>query len=274
MVMEHIRMPAVAGSFYPADPGRLRFMVDGFVGEARKAVPAVNPPPRAVIVPHAGYVYSGATAALGYAALTAAGADVRHVVVIGPCHYVGVRGIALPDADYLRTPLGDIPVWEEGVSTAVASCMEVLINDAVHEQEHSIEVQLPFLQRVLPDADVLPLAAGWVEPELVADVIEACLEEPYSAVVISSDLSHYHTYEQARQIDRETIDNILALRPVDHDHACGATGVDGMLDAATRCGLVPRLLGACNSGDTAGDRSRVVGYASVAFDGEPDDEFA
>ena len=265
----HVRPPAVAGRFYPADPGRLRFMVDGFMSEARETVvPTGGPPPRAVMVPHAGYVYSGAIAALGYAALTVPGADIRHVVIAGPCHYVGVQAIAMPDADAVRTPLGDIPMWEEGVAVAVASSVAVIVSEPVHAQEHSLEVQLPFLQRLLPDADVLPLAVGWVDAETIADVLEACLEEPGTAVVISSDLSHYHPYEEAKIIDAKTIEDVLSLEPVDHDQACGATAVNGMLDVARTHGLEPRLLGACNSGDTSGDHRRVVGYASLAFDGE------
>jgi len=247
--------------FYPGDPSALSAMVDGFLAD----VPGGDaPPPPAIQVPHAGYVYSGSTAALGFAAWR--GAAIEHVVIVGPTHRVGVRALALPDADAMATPLGDVPIWQAGVDIVTKS-PHVVASAAVHAQEHSLEVQLPFLQRLLPNADVLPLAAGWVTPEQATEVLELFWGTPRMGIVISSDLSHYHRYDEARAIDSATIDDILALRPVDHDQACGATGLDAMMLLATRHGLTPRLLGACNSGDTAGDKRQVVGYCSFAFDG-------
>ena len=255
-----VRPPAVAGSFYPSGAKVLHTMVDRLLDGVADPAPV----PKAVIAPHAGYVYSGSTAALAYAALRAAADTVEHVVIVGPTHRVGIPAIALPDADALATPLGDVPVWREGVERALA-LPSVVVSAAVHAQEHSLEVQLPFLQRVLPDADVVALAAGWVEPETVAEVLDALWGGPETLIVISSDLSHYHPYAEARRIDQATIASILAGKAIDHDRACGATGVDGLLLAAPRHGLAPRLLGACNSGDTAGDKSRVVGYAAFGF---------
>ncbi|MCL1840488.1 MAG: AmmeMemoRadiSam system protein B [Propionibacteriaceae bacterium] len=263
-----IRPAAVAGMFYPERPEELRAMVDALVADV--AAPA--PVPKAVIVPHAGYVYSGSTAALAYAGLKPGAGTIRHVVIVGPTHRVGIRAIALPDADALATPLGEVPVWQSGVA-ALAGLPQVVVSREVHAEEHSLEVQLPFLQRVLPDADVIALAAGWVEPAEVAEVLDALWGGPETLIVISSDLSHYHPYDQARQIDAGTIGQVLALDAgIDHDQACGATGVDGLLLAAPRHGVVPRLLGACNSGDTAGDRRRVVGYAAFGFYGQGDDD--
>jgi len=267
--MKHIRPAAVAGMFYPGDSQALGSMIDDMLA----AVPAPDPSscgtqdlafPPALLVPHAGYVYSGSTAALAYALW--AGAAIDHIVILGPTHRVGVRALALPDADAMATPLGQVPIWADGVAR-IADMPQVITSEAVHAEEHSLEVQLPFLQRVLPDADVLPLAVGWVTPEEAAEVLDALWGTPRMGVVISSDLSHYHSYDEACSIDKATVAEILGLDSrIDHDHACGATGLDAMLLVAKAKGLKPRLLGACNSGDTAGDKRRVVGYAAVAFD--------
>jgi len=236
-------------------------MVDGFLADA----PDAATPPPAIQVPHAGFIYSGSTAALGFAQWR--GAPVQHVVIVGPTHRVGVHAVALPDADAMATPLGDVPIWHDGVA-AVTALPQVAASEAVHADEHALEVQLPFLQRILPSFDVLPLAAGWVTPAQTAEVLEAVWGQPGVGIVISSDLSHYHPYDEARAIDAATIEDVLALRPIDHDQACGATGFDAMMLLAARHNLTPRLLGACNSGDTAGDKRQVVGYCSFAFDEE------
>jgi len=255
-----IRPPAVAGQFYPGQAPRLLAMVDGLLA----GVAEPGPVPKAVIVPHAGYVYSGSTAALAYAAVARA-AGVAHVVLVGPAHRAGIRGIALPDASALATPLGDVPVWREGTALALLQ-PGVVVDGRVHADEHSLEVQLPFLQRVLPGADVVALAVGWVEPPVVAAVLGALWGGPETLVVISSDLSHYHPYDQARRIDAGTIAQVLALDArIDHERACGATGMSALLLEAAAHDLEPRLLGACNSGDTAGDRRQVVGYAAFGF---------
>jgi len=259
--MNRVRPAAVAGMFYPGRRDELASTVDAMLA----AVPLSDrPAPPAVLVPHAGYVYSGPTAALAYALWADAAID--HVVVLGPTHRAGVRALALPDADAMATPLGNVPIWADGVAL-VRDLPQVITSEAVHAQEHSLEVQLPFLQRVLPDADVLPLAVGWVTPEEAAEVLDALWGTPRLGVVISSDLSHYHRYDEACAIDKATVAEILGLDArIDHDQACGATGLDAMLLVAKAHGLVPRLLGACNSGDTAGDKQRVVGYAAVAFE--------
>ncbi|MCL2783288.1 MAG: AmmeMemoRadiSam system protein B, partial [Propionibacteriaceae bacterium] len=186
--------------------------------------------------------------------------------IVGPTHRVGIHAVALPNADALATPLGDVPIWWYDGVTAIRDLPQVAVSEAVHAEEHSLEVQLPFIQRVLPQADVLPLAAGWVTPQAVADVLETLWATPRLGIVISSDLSHYHSYEQAQAIDKTTLAQVLALdATIDHDQACGATGLDAMLLLARQHDLTPRLLGACNSGDTAGNKRHVVGYAAVAF---------
>ena len=267
--MNRVRPAAVAGMFYPGRQQELTSTIDALLAAVQAPKPSscgtqdlAFPP--ALLVPHAGYIYSGPTAALAYALWEKA--DIDHVVILGPTHRVGVRALALPDADAMATPLGIVPIWADGAAR-ISDMPQVMTSEAVHAQEHSLEVQLPFLQRVLPDADVLPLAVGWVTPEEAAEVLEALWGTPRMGVVISSDLSHYHRYDEACSIDGATIAEILGLDSrIDHDQACGATGLDAMLLVAKAHGLKPRLLGACNSGDTAGDKHRVVGYAAVAFD--------
>jgi AmmeMemoRadiSam system protein B len=219
-----------------------------------------------MLVPHAGYRYSGTMAALGYATLPPAANLIRHVVLLGPCHRVGLPALALPDTDAMATPLGDVPVWAGGVE-ALRGLPQVTASRAAHAYEHSLEVHLPFLQRTLPDADVLPLAVGWVGADEVADALDAVWGGTETLIVVSSDLSHYLTYVEACRRDRATLAQIVNLSgPLEAHQACGAWPVNGLLVAARRRHLVPRLVGACNSGDTCGDMARVVGYACVRFD--------
>jgi AmmeMemoRadiSam system protein B/AmmeMemoRadiSam system protein A len=258
-----IRPAAVAGAFYPAAPEPLRAGVRHYLEEARPH--ASGPVPKALIVPHAGYVYSGPVAASAYARLVPLRGIVRRVVLLGPTHRVAVRGLALPGVDAFATPLGQVPMDVAAVA-AIADLPQVLVSQEAHAREHSLEVHLPFLQEVLGDFALLPLAVGRVPPKAVAEVLERVWGGPETLVLISSDLSHYHPYPMARHEDRGTVQDMLALRTdIDHEHACGATPVNGLLLVARRKGLRPRLLDLRNSGDTAGDKSRVVGYASIAF---------
>ena len=264
-----VRDAAVAGLFYPADPQVLRATVDALLAAVPPA-PAGSVP-KAVIVPHAGYVYSGSTAALAYARLAPGRGAVRRAVVVGPTHRVAVRGVALPGADVFDTPLGPVRVPEGWARERLADLPVVRVFPLTHAQEHSVEVQLPFLQRVLGDIEVVPLLDGDASGEEVAEVLDALWGGPETVVVISSDLSHYLPYDEARAMDARTIAQIMALDgPLDHRQACGATPVNGMLVAAARHGLRPELLGACSSGDTAGDRDRVVGYCAIAFGADDD----
>ena len=263
---QQVRPPAVAGLFYPAEPARLRADVEAMLQAARSAVGAGDTPPAALIVPHAGYVYSGPTAALAWARAGALRGRVRRVVMLGPTHRVGVRALALPGCRAMDTPLGPVTVEVPPQIEALAVTGLVVTRPDVHAAEHSLEVQLPFLATVLPGADVVPLAVGWVAPDRAAEAILPFLGSPDTLVVVSSDLSHYLPQTEARRVDDATIERILALRAdIDHEEACGATGVNALLLAAGQRGLRPRLLGAATSADTIGDPARVVGYAAVAF---------
>lgn len=256
------RPPAVAGMFYPGDPATLARDVDDALAGAH---PLAGPSPKALIAPHAGYVYSGSIAASAYAALAPVRNSIRRVVLLGPCHRVAVRGLALPSADAFDTPLGRVPVDREAVA-ALAGLPQVVVSGAAHAQEHSLEVQLPFLQRMLREFAIVPLAVGDAHVDEVADVLDRLWGGPETLILISSDLSHYHRYDDAARIDRATATAILALDPaLDHEQACGATPIAGLLTVARRRGLTAELLDLRNSGDTAGDRSRVVGYAAFAF---------
>ncbi len=221
--------------------------------------------PKALIVPHAGYVYSGSVAAEAYDRLRPARGIVRRVVLLGPCHRVPVRGLALPEATAFATPLGQVPIDQEALAS-LAGLSQVVVSSAVHAEEHALEVQLPFLQRVLGEFSIVPLAVGAATPAQVAEVIDRLWGGAETLIVISSDLSHYHPYEEARAIDRGTARAILDFSTnIDHEQACGATPVAGMLLAAKRHKLKVELLDLRNSGDTAGGRGQVVGYAAFAF---------
>jgi AmmeMemoRadiSam system protein B len=221
--------------------------------------------PKALIVPHAGYVYSGPIAAAAYARLAASHAAIRRVVMLGPTHRVPVRGLALPSVRAFATPLGEVEVDRKAAALAL-TLPQVEESDAAHALEHSLEVQLPFLQAVLDDFRIVPFAVGAASTLDVADVLERLWGGPETLIVVSSDLSHYHPYADAQAIDRGSTEGILALMAsLDHEQACGATPINGLIVCARRHGLAPELLDLRNSGDTAGDKSRVVGYASFAF---------
>lgn len=265
--MTTTRSPAVAGMFYPGRPAVLAATVDQLLA----AVPTTEAlPAKALIVPHAGYVYSGSTAAMAYAALAPRRATIHRVVLLGPTHRVAVDGMAVPKTDAFATPLGSIPLDSTAVAR-LATLPQVVVSDREHAEEHSLEVHLPFLQRLLDDFTLVPLAVGHATPEAVAEVLDLLWGGPETLIVISSDLSHFLPYAAANQVDRDTCQHILQLdthiRP---DQACGAYPVNGLLLAARRRGLVPQLIHRCNSGDTAGDRQRVVGYAAFSF-GEAQD---
>jgi AmmeMemoRadiSam system protein B/AmmeMemoRadiSam system protein A len=258
------RPAAVAGMFYPVDAGELGRTVDlALAGASGRG--SARDVPKAVIVPHAGYVYSGPVAAEAYARVAPARGRIRRAVILGPCHRVPVRGLALPAAEAFETPLGTMQVDADAVRD-ISGMPQVVVSGAAHAQEHALEVQLPFLQRALGDVTIVPLVVGTATADEVADVLERLWGGPETLIVISSDLSHYHRYEDAQAIDAATVRSILALSPeLDHEQACGATPIAGLLEVARRRGLSPQLFDLRNSGDTAGDKRRVVGYASLAF---------
>ncbi|MBR0565262.1 AmmeMemoRadiSam system protein B [Azoarcus sp. L1K30] len=263
MAIASIRPAAVSGQFYPADERVLRLQVSDLMATA---VPLEKvPPPKAIIVPHAGYIYSGSVAAAAYGALLPVRDEIRRVVILGPNHRLPVNGFALPAAQVFATPMGSLPL--DRARWALLQCRpDVVVDDRPHAYEHCVEVQLPFLQSVFDRFTILPILVGEASTDAVAEVIEAVWGDSETLIVISSDLSHFHSYHQAQRQDRATVNEILAMRPVlDHEQACGATPVNGLLRVAARHGLVPHLLDLRNSGDTAGDRDRVVGYASIAF---------
>lgn len=260
------RAPAVAGMFYPAAAARLSAEIAGYLD-------AVAPPtdagvPKLLVVPHAGYVYSGPIAATAYARLRPVRSRISRVVLLGPTHRVAVRGLALPAAQVFDTPLGGVPIDRDAVER-IADLPQVVRSDAAHAREHALEVQLPFLQAVLDRFVLVPLAVGHVSAEAVAEVLEALWGGDEALIVVSSDLSHYLPHAEARAVDRRTVERVLRFdATISHDEACGATPLNGALLVAQRRGLVPELLDLRNSGDTAGDRSRVVGYAAIAFAAE------
>ncbi len=262
--MRNVRPPAVAGLFYPTDPATLRRQVAGHLaGVTPRGAGTARV--KAVIAPHAGYVYSGPTAGFAFAQLAAEAATIRRIVLLGPAHRVALDGIGLPGCDGFATPLGDVPVAAEA-ARRVAGLPRVTTSPAAHESEHSLEVELPFLQLLLDEFELLPLVVGDARGEEVAAVLEAVWGGPETRIVISSDLSHYLPYERARAIDDETARAIVALEaPLERGRACGALPIDGLLVAARRRGLTARLLDLRNSGDTAGDRHRVVGYGAFDF---------
>jgi AmmeMemoRadiSam system protein B len=242
---------------------RLRQQAGSYNGKAANGQFGLNP--KALIVPHAGYIYSGAIAASAYSTLKAIAAHIRRVVLLGPTHRVAVRGLALPDAEAFDTPLGRVMLDTKAMQ-AISNLPQVVISGAAHAQEHSLEVQLPFLQSVLNDFILLPLAVGMATAEEVAEVLEAVWGGEETLIVISSDLSHYLPYATAQQTDRQTADDILHLRQnISHDQACGGTPINGLVLAARKHHLKPHLLDLRNSGDTAGTRDKVVGYAAFAF---------
>lgn len=263
VVMQTTRAPAVAGMFYPARAAELHSQVQTFLNQI--PVPA-EPPPKAIIAPHAGYIYSGPIAASAYARLSAARNLITRVVLLGPSHRVGFRGIAVSSMTAFATPLGVIPIDQEAVEQ-VRQLPEVGFLEQAHAQEHSLEVHLPFLQEVLGAFNLVPLVVGDARPPQVGAVLEALWGGPETLIVISSDLSHYHDYQTARTIDRETSSAIENLRfeDISYEQACGRNPVNGLLWVARRKGLRCETLDLRNSGDTAGTRDQVVGYGAYAF---------
>ncbi len=271
--MLQVRQPAVAGTFYAGQGAALSRDINALLASAKAAGASHADAPKVIVVPHAGYIYSGATAALAYTCLSSVRETIRRVVLLGPVHRVPVRGLALPDVDAFATPLGNIQIDQVAVA-AIAALPQVVVSRAAHAAEHSLEVQLPFLQTVLADFKLLPLAVGDATALQVAQVLETLWGGPETLIVISTDLSHFLPYRAAQTVDQQTVQSILALDGrLTHQQACGATPVNGLLLAARQHPLQAQLLGLCNSGDTAGDKGRVVGYAAFAFTAGPHHDY-
>lgn len=264
--MAAVRPPAVAGSFYPARARALRGVIRQYLDEARTSLAPSRPAPKALIVPHAGYMYSGPVAANAFVQLERSPDIIERVVLLGPSHHVPFHGLALPSHTAFETPLGAVPI-DESARREVLTLPFVHILDDAHHWEHSLEVQLPFLQEVLGTFSVLPIAIGRASPEQVTEVLEALWGGDETAIVISSDLSHYYDYETAKRMDTATGKAIEALDSdsIADEDACGRIGVQGLLGAARRHSLAGRTLDLRSSGDTAGGRDEVVGYGAWAF---------
>ena len=261
---ERNRPAAVAGRFYPSDPEELR----GLLGQLLSAVPArAGAAPKALIAPHAGYVYSGPVAASAFAQWLPARDIIKRVVLLGPSHFVSVEGLAASSAEKFATPLGEVPL-DAAALRQLSSLPQVRTLDPAHAREHSLEVELPFLQVVLGNFTLVPLAVGAAGADEIAQVLELLWDGPETGFVISSDLSHYHDYETARRLDRRTADAIEALKPEDvgEEGACGRIPIRGLLRSAARHGLRGCTLDLRNSGDTAGPRDQVVGYGAFVFE--------
>jgi len=262
-----VRPPVVAGSFYPARAAELAGLVDALLGEAEAPTGrGASPVPRALIVPHAGYRYSGPIAASGYRCLRPAATPIERVVVAGPSHFWPLEGTAVPATDRWATPLGEVALDDDARRTALD--LGARLDDRPHGQEHAIEVQLPFLQCLLPGQPVLPLAVGDTAAGSLADLLAALAAMPRTLLVVSTDLSHYHDQAAARRLDRRTADAVLDRDPaaVRLDDACGAWALRGLLELARRERLGIRLLDLRTSADTAGDPDRVVGYGAFRVD--------
>ncbi|WMJ09947.1 AmmeMemoRadiSam system protein B [Nitrosomonas sp. sh817] len=259
--MAMIRSPAVAGLFYPADIQQLRHDVQQLLSHAKFH----DTKPKALIVPHAGYIYSGAIAATAYVSLKTISTRIQRVVLLGPAHRVAVYGMALPSVDVFATPLGPVQL-DTKLIQEIEHLPQVMVSDAAHALEHSLEVQLPFLQSMLGEFSLLPLAVGMTSAEAVAEVLDHLWGGEETLIVVSSDLSHYLPYDAAQQTDLGTVQSILQFsRSIEQAQACGNIPINGLILAARKHHLKPQLLDLRNSGDTAGSRDHVVGYAAIAF---------
>jgi AmmeMemoRadiSam system protein B len=254
--------------FYPRRATELTAEVAGLLADAALRV-AAGPVPKAIIAPHAGYIYSGAIAASAYARLVPAAERVRRVVLVGPAHRVAFRGLAVPSVDAFATPLGPLRIDKAAID-GIARLPQVHVHDAAHADEHALEVHLPFLQMIFADVSLVPIVVGDASPEEVAAVLEALWGGDETAIIVSSDLSHYLSYNDARALDARTGEAIerLDVDDIGREQACGRLPVAGLLTVAKRRGLSVSRLDLRNSGDTAGDRARVVGYGAWVF-GEP-----
>lgn len=261
--MKNVRPPAVAGTFYPAEPGELHALLDRLLRDA--AVDHASPA-KALIAPHAGYIYSGAVAASAYARLQPLREQITRVVLLGPAHRVAFRGLAASGADAFRTPLGDVPLDRTALAQ-LGDLPQVRLLDQAHALEHSLEVHLPFLQRVLKSFTLVPLVVGEASYAEVAEVLERLWGGPETLIVISTDLSHYHDYATACRMDAATSRAIAALQPerIDYEDACGRNPVGGLLSLARARGLRVEVADLRNSGDTAGPRDQVVGYGAYVL---------
>ena len=266
-----VREPAVAGMFYPGSRAELASAVDKYLAEAQSPVLEGLKKVRAVIAPHAGYIYSGPTAGYAFKALKQSlPAGRTTLYLMAPAHRVWFDGLSTGDYAYFNTPLGSLPVDEERVNVLRESDALYQGLPAAHQGEHSLEVQLPFLQRICDSLSMVPLLFGQVDARAVGrQLADRLQDEPEARIVVSSDLSHFEPYDRARQKDQAFLQDLLASKSAavekNRDGACGRGPIVALIEIATRLGWTPHLLDYRNSGDTAGDRQRVVGYAAIAY---------
>jgi hypothetical protein len=263
-MMNKIRQPAVVGMFYPADPGRLRGMVREFLDTAVPVLATANP--KAIIAPHAGYIYSGPIAGSAFKPWAGQMAEVSRVVLIGPAHTMAVQGVAGVSVQAFRTPLGEMMVDEEGLEM-IRPLPQLHIHDGAHSREHCLEVMLPFLQIIAPQVKIVPLVVGQSNGRAVAELLQTVWGGPETRIVISSDLSHYYDYATAQRLDTATAQAIENLQPdkLGSESACGRIPIQGLLYQAQANSLTAHTVDLRNSGDTAGSRDRVVGYGAFLF---------
>jgi len=256
----YTREPAVAGAFYPADTNTLKNEVTHLLAETHATAEIM---PKAIIVPHAGYIYSGPVAAPAYHSLIQYKDQIKRVVLLGPSHRVAVNGLALSSANFFATPLGNIPIDQNAINM-LAHQRGIDIIEQAHLYEHSLEVHLPFLQTVLDDFQLVPIVVGDAAPELVATVLEELLTDDATICVTSTDLSHFHDYDTAQKLDNATSESIVNLdyKNIGYEDACGRNPLNGLLYWAKMHHYKVTQLDVRNSGDTAGSRDRVVGYGS------------
>ena len=261
-MLQDVRRPAVAGMFYPSDPDELREMVGTFIGNAEQT----GPPPKALIAPHAGFVYSGPIAGTAFRQLAPLRGKITRVVMVGPTHHIPFRGIAVCSSKYFSTPLGNVPV-DEDATVQISMLPGVVPFDLAHEKEHSLETHLPFLQLALDKFSIVPLVIGDAEVKEIAAVFEALWGGPETLFAISSDLSHYRNYNAAKKFDAATSRAIENLQPdeIGYDQACGRLPIQALLMCAKKHGLAARTLDQRSSGDTAGPKDQVVGYGAYVF---------
>jgi MEMO1 family protein len=262
----NVRKAAVAGLFYEADRQRLQHQVDSLIGATAATIGAPDhKPPKVLIVPHAGYIYSGRTAAGAYCRLLLRRQEITRVVLLGPAHRVYLRGMAVPSVDAFATPLGEVVLDRDSIDR-ISILPGVSVEDEAHRNEHSLEVQLPFLQSVLAEFSLVPVVVGYCDPDTVARVVDALWGGPETLVIVSTDLSHFHDYQEADMLDSLTCDRLLGrASDLSGEEACGAHALNGLMRSEHCRRLAIELLDRCNSGDSVGPRDKVVGYGAFAL---------
>jgi len=257
-----LRTAAVADQFYPADRGQLAAQVTDLLQNS-------NPypiQPKALIVPHAGYVYSGRTAGLAFSLLKSSKNVINKIVILGPCHRVYLKGAAIPRCEFFETPLGNVPLDIDCLAK-LSQFPQVSISEEAHILEHSIEVQLPFLQSIFSDFKLIPIVIGDISGQQLTEVINYLWGNEQTLIVVSSDLSHFLDYQSAIALDNQTTKAIESFQPdkISREAACGGEGIKALLNLAQKNHLHVKTLNQCNSADSIGDKNRVVGYGSYAF---------